>query len=89
MTDYKFISLPRLTLMAAIGASLTACATAPQPHSSGFGKATAQNRSVHEVTPTAKQKNDTYIPADAARQGIARDKYRKNKSDKPNTVTTR
>jgi type IV pilus biogenesis protein CpaD/CtpE len=87
-TQNRYLSLSRLSLIAAAGLCLTACATS-QPHSSGFGQATAQNRAVQEVAPTAEQKNNTYIPADANRQAIAREKYRNNTSDEPAVVSTR
>lgn len=80
--------MSRLALLAITGASLTACVTTTEPHSAHFGQATAQNRAVHDVAPTAEQKNDTYIPADASRQAIAREKYRNNEIEDLETVTT-
>jgi len=83
-----FSNLSRLVFMAVAGLSITACATTSEPHSAGFGKATAHNRAVQDVAPTAEQKNNTYIPADANRQAIAREKYRTNSSDEPDNVST-
>ena len=72
--------LSRLALLALTAASLTACASyqGVDTHSSEFGTTTAHNRAVQEVKPTEEQKNNTFIPADASRQALAREKYRTN-----------
>ena len=71
--------------------ALTGCATT-QPaatyHSSEFGKAVRQNIAVQTVAPSAKQKADTFIPADAAKRAKARENYRKGETPNPQPVTT-
>lgn len=72
-------------------ASLSACATiqpAMQSGSSEFGNAVRQNIAAHAVAPTAKQKADTYIPADATRRAKARENYRKGETPEPQPITT-
>lgn len=71
--------------------SLSACATtqpAMQSGSSEFGNAVRQNIAAHAVAPTAKQKADTYIPADATRRAKARENYRKGETPEPQPITT-
>jgi len=71
--------------------SLSACATtqpAMQSGSSEFGNAVRQNIAAHAVAPTAKQKADTYIPADATRRTKARENYRKGETPEPQPITT-
>lgn len=90
ITQKKPNSLLRLVILAGTVFSLTACATT-QPlnnPSKDFGQATAHNRAVQEVLPTAEQKNNTYIPADAGRQTIAREKYRENDVEEPRPIST-
>ena len=81
----------KLSITALMGVGLMSCASYQgidqDPQS--FGQATAHNKSVQEVAPTAEQKNNTFIPADANRQAIARGKYRENKVDEPDRVSTR
>ena len=91
MKHVKHYTLTRLAVLSAAGLSLAACATSQSVpgHSEGFGQATAHNRAVHEVKPTAEQKNNTYIPADAGRQTIAREKYRNNEVEAQGRVNTR
>lgn len=71
--------------------SLSACATtqpAMQSGSSEFGNAVRQNIAAHAIAPTAKQKADTYIPADATRRAKARENYRKGETPEPQPITT-
>lgn len=71
--------------------ALSACATtqpALQSGSSEFGAAVRQNIAVHAVAPTAKQKADTYIPADAVKRTKARENYRNNQTPEPNPIRT-
>ena len=71
--------------------ALSACATtqpAMQSGSSEFGNAVRQNIAAHAVAPTAKQKADTYIPADAAKRATARENYRKGETPEPQPITT-
>lgn len=88
LSTYK---LSRLSLIALTAASLSACATYQDVsgHSAEFGTATAKNRSIQEVKPTAEQKNNTFIPADATRQAIARENYRQNKTGDVEAISTR
>jgi len=83
----KALSLP---LFAGFMMCLSACAsTQNNGHSKNFSDATAHNRAAQEVLPTAKQKNDTFIPADANRQAIARENYRNNEVLEPARISTR
>jgi len=84
MKHVKHYTLTRLAVLSAAGLSLAACAT-----SQSVPGHTAHNRAVHEVKPTAEQKNNTYIPADAGRQTIAREKYRNNEVEAQGRVNTR
>lgn len=81
----------RIGLLALSFVGLTACATtqpAATSHSSEFGKAIRHNIAVHSVAPTAKQKADTYIPADNTKRSKARDNYRKGETPNPQPITT-
>lgn len=53
--------------------ALSACAVTHPP----LGDAMTHNTNIQAIDPTPEQKNNTYIPADAARQKLARDAYRK------------
>lgn len=81
----------KLSVMALMGLGLVSCASYQgiEENSEGFSQAIAHNKSVQEVAPTAAQKNNTFIPADANRQAIAREKYRENNVDEPDRVSTR
>ena len=81
----------KLTVLASAIVCLSASATSQttQGHSANFASATAHNRAAQEVLPTAEQKNDTYIPADANRQSIARENYRNNTVKEPASISTR
>ena len=81
----------KLSLLALLTTGLIGCATGTGAHknSPNFSDATAHNRAVHAVAPTAEQKNNTYIPADASRQSIARDNYRENTVPEPARISTR
>ena len=83
--------LSRLALLALTAASLTACASYQDisTYSSEFGTTTAHNRAVQEVKPTDEQKNDTFIPADASRQALAREKYKANETGDVKAISTR
>lgn len=75
-----------LSLMA-----LSACATtqpAMTTTSSEFGVAVRHNIAAQVVTPTPKQKADTYIPADATKRAKARENYRKGETPAPQPITT-
>ena len=65
--------------------ALSACATAPSP----LGAAIAHSKQVQAVAPTAEQKNNTFIPADRARQKHARDAYQKGEVKKLERLGTR
>ncbi|WP_026941112.1 hypothetical protein [Hellea balneolensis] len=72
-------------------ASLSACATtqpALQSGSSEFGVAVRQNIAAQAVAPTARQKADTYIPADATKRAKARESYRNGETPEPTPITT-
>jgi len=81
----------KLSLLALLTTGLISCATGTGIHnnSPNFSEATAHNRAVQAVEPTAEQKNNTYIPADANRQSIARDNYRENNVPEPSRISTR
>jgi len=83
------MGLLRPALIALTALSLTACATSSLETSPHFGQASLQNIAVQAVEPTAEQKNNTYIPADANRQAIAREKYRNNEVEEPKSIGTR
>ena len=71
--------------------ALSACATtqpALENHSSEFGKAVRQNIAAQAVKPTAEQKANTFIPADAAKRAKARENYRKGETPEPTPITT-
>jgi len=71
--------------------ALSACATATpalDDHAPTFGKAVTANMNAQKVAPTAAQKANTYIPADASRRALAREKYRKDDVEKPQPVGT-
>ena len=69
---------------------LCACATTTPINetSSTFGQATAHNKALHAVPPTADQKQNTYIPADRARQDLARKRYKNDEVEEPVSVGT-
>lgn len=72
-------------------ATLSACATsapALEAHSDNFGKANKSNMAAHFVPPTPEQKANTYIPADASRRALAKERYRKDEVEKPVSVGT-
>ncbi len=72
-------------------AVLSACATtqpALQSGSSEFGVAVRQNIAAQAVAPTAKQKANTYIPADASKRAKARENYRNGNTPEPKPITT-
>lgn len=69
--------------------SLGACATTQLSETTAtFGQATVQNKLVHAVPATDQQKQNTYIPADRARQDLARKRYKENKVEEPVAVGT-
>ncbi|MEP3890151.1 MAG: hypothetical protein ABJN69_06765 [Hellea sp.] len=81
----KFI-IPALSLLA-----LSACATtqpALQSGSSQFGDAVRHNIAAHAVAPTAEQKADTFIPADATKRSKARENYRNGLTPDPTPLIT-
>lgn len=81
----KFI-IPTLSLFA-----LSACATtqpALQNGSSEFGDAVRHNIAAQAVAPTAKQKADTFIPADATKRAKARENYRNGETPEPTPLVT-
>jgi len=77
--------------LAVAGFALTGCATA-QPalnaHSSGFGDAVAQNIAAQRIAPTAKDKANTFIPPNQARQKAAREAYENGTVKEPIAVET-
>lgn len=66
---------------------LTACATTSQPSlmagSPGMGNAVKANMEAQKVAPTAEQKANTYIPANRARQSLARKAYEDGEVKEP------
>lgn len=81
----KFI-IPSLSLIA-----LSACATtqpAMKSGSSEFGNAVRHNIAAQTVAPTAEQKANTFIPADATKRAKARENYRNGETPDPQTITT-
>ena len=81
----------KLSLMTLLGTALIGCGTGTGIHHNApnFSEAIAHNRAAQEVKPTAEQKNNTYIPADANRQAIARENYRNNTVTEPSQISTR
>ena len=78
--------IPALSLLA-----LSACATtqpALQSGSSEFGNAVRHNIAAHAVAPTAEQKADTFIPADAIKRAKARENYRNGETPDPTPLIT-
>lgn len=63
----------------------TACAVTPPPP---LGEAMTHNQNIQAIAPTAEQKANTYIPADRARQKLARDRYRKDEVEDLNLERT-
>ncbi len=67
--------------------ALGACATSkPALESSldpSLGQAVRHNIAAMAVAPSARQKADTYIPADPARAALARKHYREDKVEAP------
>ena len=66
---------------------LGGCATA-KPALEGrldteLGSAVKANINAHAVTPTPRQKANTYIPADPSRAALARKNYRENTVEEP------
>lgn len=60
---------------------LSACATTKPATASAapsFGKAVTANLNAQKVAPSAKQKADTFIPANRARRELARQAYEEN-----------
>lgn len=85
-----FITERKILLLSAV-ALLGACASggpALHEHSVTFGEAVAQNKAAQAVAPTPSQKANTFIPADRARQALARQKYRENKVAEPKPIST-
>jgi len=62
---------------ACLALGLTGCASTPalEKTSASFGDAVAQNIAAQRVEPTAKQKENTFIPPNRARQKAAREAY--------------
>lgn len=73
-----------------LAAGLTACASTPalEKTSSNFGDAVAQNIAAQRVIPTAKQKENTFIPPNRARQKAAREAYEKGEVPDPVQIGT-
>lgn len=70
---------------------LCACAStlpADKTHSVTFGAAVAHNKAAQMITPSAEQKANTFIPADRARQSLARENYRKGTVQEPAPLRT-
>jgi len=71
--------------------ALSACATtqpAVKSGSSEFGVAVRHNIAAQAVAPTAEQKANTFIPADATKRAKARENYRKGETPEPQPITT-
>ena len=71
--------------------ALSACATtqpATQSGSSEFGKAVRHNIAAQAIAPTAEQKANTFIPADATKRAKARENYRNGETPEPKPITT-
>lgn len=86
---FTFYKIKAALCLSAI--TLSACATtgpALGDHSATFGGATAQNITAQAVAPTPAQKANTFIPADRARQQLARDNYRNDTVKKPQPLST-
>ena len=70
---------------------LCACAgtgPADKSHSPTFGEAVAHNKAVQMIAPSPEQKANTFIPADRARQSLAREHYRKGTVKEPKLLRT-
>ncbi len=80
--------------LSAVGLSVIAlagCATntpALDAHSTHFGEAIAQNIAAQRIAPTAKEKADTFIPPNRARQKAAREAYESGTVKEPISVIT-
>lgn len=77
----------RTLIAASLLLSLTACTTTNQPTisapSPAFGDAVRANIEAQFVPPTAKQKADTFIPADIDRRELALERYRTDEVKDP------
>ena len=82
---------PYLISLGFVSFAVTGCASS-QPvldvHSAHFGDITANNISAHRIAPTEKDKANTYIPPNQARQKLAREAYEKGTLKDPATVGT-
>ena len=70
---------------------LSACATtkpALQSSSSEFGSAVRHNIAAQAIEPTAEQKANTFIPADATKRAKARENYRNGETPEPQPIAT-
>ena len=88
MHSNKLITVGAIFVLAS---TLSGCATtkpALEAHKSGFGQAIAQNIAAQRVEPTAKQKADTFIPPNRARQRAAREAYETGTTPDPLSVGT-
>lgn len=77
----------KYTISIAAFVSLAGCATS-QPALQGqlsahLGAAVQANMAAHAVAPTARQKADTFIPANPARTALTRTEYEEGKTAKP------
>ncbi len=84
---YRFI----ISAYVVAAMSMSGCATttpALEAHSSHFGDAIAQNIAAQRIAPTAKDKANTFIPPNRARQKAAREAYENGTVAEPVSVTT-
>ena len=65
--------------------SLSACAVTHPP----LGEAMTHNTNIQAIAPSPEQKENTYIPADSARQKLARSAYRKGEVKELEKLRTR
>lgn len=81
----------QLIILGLSALSLSACATsspALNVHSTSFGQAVAQNKAAQAIAPTSEQKANTHIPADRARQTLARKRYQEDAVKEPKPLQT-
>ena len=77
----------KVKCLSVAGLLLTGCATSnpalESQFNSDWGKAVKSNIAAHAVEPSTAQKANTFIPADPARTGQARENYRDNTIPEP------
>lgn len=80
----------KLLMSVSAALALSACATnsSLDREAANFGEAVKANMSAQAVAPTAKQKEDTFIPANNARRQLAREAYEADEVEEPKDLVT-